>query len=105
MPPDDFEGANFAYDKWHIERAVLLTPKKAILARAENDEYASDVFYPENTMRALDGKADGKGQRFALEFFIRFPSGEAEPATFKVTFLDTKKKERHTERISAQVNV
>jgi hypothetical protein len=51
---------NFSYKNWRIERARLLWPASAVLARAENDDYATGVFYPENPVRALEGKAEGR---------------------------------------------
>jgi hypothetical protein len=65
---------NFEYGNWVIERASLLRPWNAVLARAENDDYATGVFYPENPVRGLVGKAEGRLQRFALEFFVKYKS-------------------------------
>jgi hypothetical protein len=79
---------NFQYGNWQIERARLLRPWSAILARAENDDYATGVFYPENPVRELAGKPVGRLQRFALEFFIKFKGADDKGlrAKFKVTF-------------------
>jgi hypothetical protein len=95
---------NFKYDHWHIERAQLLRPRSAVLARAENDDYATGVFYPETPVRALVGKAEGRPQRFALEFFIKF-KGEEEPkmARFKVSFAHVVQRRRYTVRVWAKV--
>ena len=58
------------------------------MARAENDDYANGVFYPENLVRSLQGKAEGRPQRFALEFFIKFPGNDrGRKAQFKVHLL------------------
>jgi hypothetical protein len=66
MPRD--RQPDFQYDNWCIERARLLRPwRGAVLARAENDDYAAGVSYPENPVRSLQGKAEGRGQRFALD--------------------------------------
>lgn len=95
---------NFKYGHWHIERAQLLRPQSAVIARAENDDYATGVFYPESPLRALVGKAEGRPQRFALEFFIKFKD-EDEPkmARFKVTFSHVVERRKHTIRVWAKV--
>ena len=79
---------NFQHGNWRIERARLLGPSSALLARAENDDYATGVFYPEKPVRALAGKPEGRPQRFALEFFIKFKGEEdrGQKAKFRVTF-------------------
>jgi hypothetical protein len=95
---------NFKYANWRIERARLLHPSDAELARAENDDYASGAFYPENPVRLLEGKAEGRPQRFALEFFIRFRGEErGRRARFKVTFSHIKLRRRRTVRVWATV--
>ena len=69
-----------------------------MLARAENDDYATGVFYPDKPVRSLNGKAVGRPQRFALEFFIKFTGEDdkGKKAKFKVTFSHIKKRRRHT---------
>jgi len=95
---------NFQYGNWHIECARLLRPWSAVLARAENDDYATGVFYPDNPVRALLGKAEGRPQRFALEFFIRFKGEDkGKKAKFKVTFSHINGRRRHTEKVWATV--
>lgn len=95
---------NFQYGHWYIERAQLLRPLSAVLARAENDDYASGVFYPENPMRTLLGKAEARPQRFSLEFFIRFKGVDTgKTAKFKVVFSHVAAPRRHTIRVSANV--
>ena len=90
----------FKYDNWRIERGSLLRPKDAIMARAENDDYAAGVFYPETPIRTLQGKVEGQRQRFALEFFIKFPGNDrGQKAQFKVTFSHTTKQRRHRTRV------
>jgi hypothetical protein len=75
------------YSDWCIKRATLLRPWSAVLARAEKDDYATGVFDPKSTIRTLDGKAEGKPQRFALEFFIKFKGNDrGKRAKFKVAF-------------------
>ncbi len=39
-------GQDFHYENWVIEGAQLLRPWSAVLARAENDDYAIGAFYP-----------------------------------------------------------
>ena len=76
----------FDYYSWRIEHARLLSPRSAVLARADNDDYATGVFYPDLPLRELKGKAKGP-QRFALEFFIRFKDRDlGAVARFKVRF-------------------
>jgi hypothetical protein len=65
------EGRNFQLKNWYIVRASLLRPAwPVVLARAENDDYASRVFYANDPVRTLNGRGEGRPQRFALEFFI-----------------------------------
>jgi hypothetical protein len=94
---------NFSYDAWRIERTRLMWPwPRVVLARAENDDYATGVFYPENPVREIAGRAEGKPQRFALEFFMKFrqPDDKGARAKFKVTFSHvTNKRRRHTVRV------
>jgi hypothetical protein len=81
------ETQSFQYGNWRIQRAELLQPLSAVLARAENDDYATGVFFPENPVRVLEGKPEGMPQRFALEFFIRFKGEDkGQKAKFRVTF-------------------
>ena len=91
-------GQNFHYENWCIERAELLRPWRAVLARAENDDYATGVFYPDNPVRELKGRAEGRPQRFALEFFIKFKSKDdkGKSAKFKVTYSHVNKRTRKT---------
>lgn len=102
--PQPDQDQNFKFEHWRIERAQLLRPRDAVLARAENDDYATGVFYPESPVRDLVGKAEGRPQRFALEFFIKFER-EDEPKTvkFKVTFSHVVQRRRHTVRVWANV--
>ena len=74
-PPPD--ASNFRAGNWRIAIATLLKPAWPIaLARAQDDDYAQRVFYPDNPVRTLSGKLEGRPQRFALEFFIHFRSGD-----------------------------
>lgn len=82
-------GENIEVNDWRIVRAALLKPAwPVVLARAENDDYASRVFYANDPVRALIGKPDGRPQRFALEFFIHFKRDDdrARCAKFQVVF-------------------
>jgi hypothetical protein len=105
MPQD--EQRNFQFENWCIKRARLLRPWwGAVLARAENDDYATRVFYPENPVRTLEGKSEGRPQRFALEFFIKFDGNDrGRKAKFKVSFAHAKKNRRHTTDVWATVPV
>lgn len=103
VPAED-DQQNFQYANWRIERARILRPKTAILARAAGDDYASGVFYPENPVRVLEGKLEGLPQRFALEYFIRFlEERQGQKATFKVMFSHTKTQARRTTVVTASV--
>jgi hypothetical protein len=52
---------NIAVNDWRIVRAALLKPAwPIVLARAENDDYASRVFYANDPVRALIGKPEGR---------------------------------------------
>ena len=94
---------NFKYQNWRIHRALLINPSTAVLARAENDDYATSVFFDRNPIRALEGRVQGKPQRFALEFFIKFTSGYAgKVAKFRVTFSRADDTRRRTVVVSAQ---
>jgi hypothetical protein len=96
----------FNHENWHIERAILLGPNTAILARAENDDYATKVFYPETPVRVLQGKATGKPQRFALEFYIKFKGNDrGQKAIFNVAFADTTNRRRYSTKVWATVPV
>jgi hypothetical protein len=97
---------NFRYENWYIESASLVRPWwGAVLARAENDDYATGVFYPDKPVRALAGKAQGRPQRFALEFFIKFKAQDdrGRRAKFKVTFSHANSQRRHTVKVWASV--
>jgi hypothetical protein len=94
----------FKYDNWCIERAVFLGPKDAIMARAENDDYAAGVFYPESPIRTLQGKPEGRPQRFALEFFLKFSGNDlCRQAQFKVSFARVDKRRRHSTKVWVSV--
>jgi hypothetical protein len=100
------EKQNFDYKNWHITRARLLRPVRGVvLARAEGDDYAKGVFYPENPIRALVGKAEGRPQRFALEFFIHFKQEDdkGSAAKFKVAFSHASKRRHYTAKTWAAV--
>jgi hypothetical protein len=87
LPPPGSEQKKFQYQDWCIRGARLLQPRTATLARAQNDDYATGIFFPENPLRELTGKAEGRLQRFALEFFIKFKDERKEDkAEFLVTF-------------------
>jgi hypothetical protein len=95
---------DFEFENWRIERARLLNPSDAILARAENDDYARGVFYPENPVRELIGKSDARPQPFALEFFIKFEGEDrGRTAKFSVTFSKLNSSRRRTSTVSAVV--
>lgn len=94
----------FKYENWRIERANFLRPKDAIMARAENDDYATGVFYPENPIHTLQGKPEGRPQRFALEFFIKFSGNDlGRKAQFKVTFAHIQKRRKHSAKVWTKV--
>ena len=100
------EQQNFQVNNWHITHARLVRPWfGAVLARAENNDYATGVFFPENPLRALDGKADGRPQRFALEFFIHFKkeNDRGSAAKFKVSFSHSSKRRHHKAKMWATV--
>ena len=95
---------NLTYANWRIERAQLLGPRSVVLARAQDDDYATGVFHPENPVRVLDGKAEGRPQRFALEFFIKFEGEDrGQKVRFKVAFSRVTKSRRHTVTVGAAV--
>ncbi len=95
---------NFPYDQWRIYRARLISPRSAILARAENDDYATGVFFPETPLREIEGKPRGKPQRFALEFFILFEGEErGQQARFKITYGPADESWRATKTFTATV--
>jgi hypothetical protein len=98
---------NFSYGNWRIERVRLLWPVSAVLARAENDDYAKGVFYPEDPVRTLEGKVEGRPQRFALEFFIKFRGDEdrGRKAKFRVIFSHVNGQKRHTTRVWATLSI
>jgi hypothetical protein len=92
------------YSDWCIKRATLLRPWSAVLARADKDDYATGVFDPKSTVRTLDGKADGKPQRFALEFFMKFKGNDrGKRAKFKVAFARIGKPHRLTTKVWATI--
>jgi hypothetical protein len=94
----------FQYGSWRIERATLLRPRQAILARAADDDYATGVFYPEHPVRVLEGRADGRPQQFALEFFIKFPAEKnVHEAVFKVKFSNKDNGLRRTSVVCASL--
>jgi hypothetical protein len=98
------EDQQIRYNDWRIERANLLRPWSAVLARAENDDCATGVFYPETPIRTLAGKVEGKSQRFALEFFIKFKGNDrGEKAQFKVSFARIGRPRRFTTKVWAIV--
>jgi len=100
------EQQNFQVGNWCINGARLLRPWfGAVLARAENDDYATGVFYPDNPVRSLAGKGEGRVQRFALEFFIKFDGNDdkGKSAKFKVTFAHVNKWRRHIVKVWAKV--
>jgi hypothetical protein len=99
--PAEYE-PNFRYQDWRIEHAQLMRPSDAVLARAENDDYASRVFCPDKPLRQLSGRAAGRPQRYALEFFLKFRREElGQKAQFKVTFGHANESERRTVRVWA----
>lgn len=95
---------NFPYDQWRIYHARLISPGGAVLARAEKDDYATGVFYPENPVREIAGRAQGKPQRFALEFFILFEGEErGQQAKLRVTYGPADETWRATKTLTATV--
>jgi hypothetical protein len=102
---EGLEAHNFKFENWHIQRARLLRPwRGAVLARAENDDYAIGVFYPDKSTRVLMGKAEGRPQRFALEFFIKFKGiDRGKGAKFEVAFEHVKKRRPHIIKVWALV--
>ncbi len=105
MPQPD--QPNFNYNAWRIDCVSLIKPwPDAVLARAENNDCATAVFYSDNPMRELVGKLEGKPNRFVLEFFIKFlqPNDRGAKANFKVRFAHvTQKWRRHTVRLWLEV--
>ena len=100
-PRSDSE-RNFDYGNWRIERACLIRPASARLARAQGDDYAIGIFDPKNLVRILDGRDENSTQRFALEFFIKFMGNdERRGATFKVVFSHATKNKRRTDKVTA----
>jgi hypothetical protein len=96
---------NFTLTNWYIKRARLVRPWRALLARAENDDYAIGVFYPNNPIRVLAGKTEGRLQRFALEFFMKFKDKDdkGKDAKFSVKLCHINERRRHTVRAWATV--
>src|SRR5262249_180668 len=105
LAPRGGDWRNFPLHAWIITRPRLLSPcPGALLARAQNDDYAAGIFFPENTVRLLEGKAEGMPQRFALEFFIRFNGPDrGKRARFKVDFRHVRDRRCHTVRVWAMV--
>ena len=92
------------YENWHIEFARLLGPSNAVLARAKDDDYASEVFYPDAPVRELTGKISNLPQRYALEFFIKFSGDDrGQKAQFKVWFSHVNKTRGFTGKVWAVV--
>lgn len=95
---------NFNLAHWYIDRAKLLRPWSAVLARAKGDDYASGEFFPENPVREIEGRREGRPQRFALEFFIKFKGDDkGKEAKFKVGFSHAVKSRHSTVRVRAIV--
>lgn len=91
---------------WCILRASLLRPPwPAVLARAENDDYASRVFYADDPVRTLNGRAEGRPQRFALEFFIHFRQDDDRGrwAKFQVTYTRLSTTRKRSVKVWVQV--
>ena len=87
----------FKVENWRIESARLVRPSSAMLARAEKDDYASEIFYPESPVRVLQGKAKDLPQQFALEFFIKFTGNDrGQRAKFRVSFAHLSKRRRYS---------
>jgi hypothetical protein len=100
--PSEITAQPFQHQNWIIKSATLLRPKNAVLARAENDDYATGVFYPESPLRTLEGKTEGKLQRFALEFFILFDRADKDQAAqFRVAFSRINSKREVVVKVSA----
>lgn len=100
------EQKNFKVDNWRITTACLLKPPWPVaLSRAQNDDYAQGVFNPDDPVRALNGKVDGRPQRFALEFFINFrrEDDRGRRAKFRVTIVRLNKPRTHTLKVWATV--
>lgn len=103
--PSDVQ-PNFPYDQWRILHARLIAPRRAALARAENDDYAAGVFFDDNPVREIAGRAQGNPQRFALNFFIRFEGEErGQQARFKVTFGPADETWRETRTLTVTVPI
>lgn len=51
---------NFPYQAWRIYNARLVSPRGAVLASAENDDYATGVFFPENPLLEISGRPQGR---------------------------------------------
>lgn len=95
---------DFHYASWRIVNAKLLRPRSAVLAPAENGDYARGIFFPESPTRQLEGKSEALPQRFALEFFIKFEGNElGQDAKFKVTYCDVHKQKLRTLIVQAKV--
>jgi hypothetical protein len=104
MVPADDNYQTFQYQNWQIKWARLLAPWSAVLARAENDDYATIVFYPDNPVRSFEGNSLDLPQRFALEFFIKFKGDDiGRKAKFRVTFERVGRKTQRTVTVRATV--
>jgi hypothetical protein len=86
--PRDDNWEKFQATNWQIDRARLLSPSNAVLARAKEDDYSSGVFFPEKPVHKIEGRGEGRPQRFALEFFIKFVARDdrGKRAKFVVSF-------------------
>lgn len=72
--------------------------------RSQGGDYATGVFYPEKPVREIAGRAQGKPQRFALEFFILFEGEErGQQAKFKATYGPADESWRATKTLTATV--
>lgn len=105
LVPRNGDWRSFPSDDWRIVRARLIRPwYGVVLARAQNDDYAARIFYPDNPIRLLIGKAEGKLQRFALEFFIKFGREDrGGRAKFKVVYAHIKAEDLHIVKVWASV--
>jgi hypothetical protein len=101
------ESQNFQASNWTIDYARLLRPwPSAVLARAENDDYATGLYDFRNPIRAVKGRPQGRPQRFALEFFINFREpvdDRGKKAKFKVNFSHINQRRRRTVTVWATV--
>jgi hypothetical protein len=91
---------SFSFGDWRVESVKLIRPLwGATLARAENDDYATGVFFSDEPTKFIAGKAPGRPQRFALEFFIRFRGrDQGRRARFKIIYSRLDGEQRRTVR-------